>query len=482
MKKVLFLFLILVVLAGISINAGELDFSTSSDNDLSFIGNTLNYQASEDTVYYHNFSANITGTGENITFSISEDVINTVKWNSTIINYSQISSWIFISNATTGELTINATRTNQTGLFTLPVRVSWINSSESQNYGKVVQFNFNVSSVNDAPGFFSLTNQSFNILSRFNYIILGSDEESNIPYYFNITFLSCAVANWSTRGTNCELFNSTQYSTNNTAINISFIPLKNDVGNYTINFTINDSGTPTKYTSVIVNFSVLDVNTPPLFTYICDNERNTTENSNFTCYINATDYGEENNLTFSSNVSWFLNNNKSTVNSSTGYRGYALVNFTSSDLQVGNWSINVSVRDSGNPSKINSSVIWFYVDNVNDSVRIYNSANVSVYNTSTTQTLYFNASDDDLLIPGKSVYNESLTFSSNESWVTVSTFSVTGNRTVGRIQFDPKRAVGVSLVNISVRDANNFSSDYSFEPPNEHIIFPSAKRTGKMIV
>ncbi|MFH1711548.1 MAG: hypothetical protein ABH840_04510 [Nanoarchaeota archaeon] len=460
MKKILLVYLLFVVLSVLIGVAGDSDFSASSDNDLSWIGNTVTYLATEDTVYYHNFSANITGTGENITFSISEDATNTVQWNYTLVNYSQISSWIFISNSTTGELIINATRTNQTGFFSIPARVSWINSSESTNYGKIVQFNFNVSSSNDAPNFTNLENRSFNILTRFEYILLGTDEESNIPYNFNITFLSCALANWSDRGTNCTLFSSSQYSANNTSVNISFIPGKNDVGNYSINFTINDSGTPSMSTSMIFNFSVLDVNTEPFFTYICDNERNTTENSNFTCYINATDYGEEKNLTFSSNASWFLSNNKSDVNITTGYKGYAVVNFTPSDFNVGNWSINISVNDSDSPVKINSSVIWFYIDNVNDSVIIYNSENMSVYNTSAVQTLYFNATDDDLLISGKSIYNESLTFSSNETWVNASVFSTSANRTTGMIQFNPQRTVGLNLINISVRDANNFSSAY----------------------
>ena len=459
-KNILFLIITFAILVflGVRINAGDSDFSTSSGADIIWQGYTTIYVATEDTIYYHNFSANITGAGSNLSFSIFEEKGNVVSWNYTTINYSQISSWIFISNSTTGQLTINATRTNQTGFFTLPVAVSWTNSSEAKSWTTVGQFDFNVSAVNDAPSFVGLINKSFNILSRFEYLINGADEESNTPYYFNITFLSCSLANWSTRGTNCNLFSSSQYSVNNTAINISFIPTKNDAGNYSINFTINDSGIPSMYTSVVVNFSVLDVNTAPFFTYICYNETNTTENANFTCYINATDYGEEGNLTFSSNVSWFLNNNKSAVNILTGYKGFAIVNFTSSDLQVGNWSINISVTDSG--SFVNSSVMRFYVANVNDSVRIYNSVNISAYNTSSVQTLYFNATDDDLLIPDKSVYNEVLNFSSNETWVNVSVYSISGNRTVGKIQFNSQRAEGLNLVSISVSDANNFSSDY----------------------
>ena len=461
MRKILVLMIFCFIILGVTAVRIPADFFASSDNDISWIGFSDVYPVTEDTVYYHNFSANITGTGENITFSISEGGGNNVYWNSTLVSYSQISSWINITNSTTGELTINATKTNQTGIFLLPMKVSWTNDSESVNYGKVVSFSFNISAVNDAPSFANLINRSFNISSRFNYNISGTDEESDVPFYFNITFLSCTLANWSTRGTNCVLFDDTQYSPNATAINISFTPGKNDVGDYIINFTVNDSGVPSMYSSQTVNFSVRDVNTAPFFSYICDSERNATEDTIFTCYVNATDYGETGNLTFSSNVSWFLSNNKSIANITNGYKGFAIVNFTPSDLQVGNWSINITVNDSGSPTRINSSVIWFYIANKNDSVIIYPSINISAYNTSSTQiVLYLNATDDDILIPDKRVYNETLTFSSNESWVGVSSNGTTSNRTAGRIEFNPQRAAGLNLVNISVQDAHNFSSAY----------------------
>ncbi|KKS25873.1 MAG: hypothetical protein UU84_C0033G0001, partial [Candidatus Yanofskybacteria bacterium GW2011_GWC2_41_9] len=171
----------------------------------------------------------------------------------------------------------------------------------------------NIQAVNDPPQFVNLQNRTLNVTQLFDYIINITDEENNYPYSFNITFLNCSVAQWSTR--NCstsegrELFNSSQYNSNGTALNISFTPIKNDAGNYTINFTVTDlnnvNNPKNASTSQVVVFEVLNVNSVPYFNYVCGNEMNGSENSLFNCYINASDIDETSNLTITANETWF---------------------------------------------------------------------------------------------------------------------------------------------------------------------------------
>ncbi len=463
---------------------GTLNFSvnvTSTYGNLTiydsiFIGNTLPYiikdasgfidfnadetrdtlLCNEDTICSYNFSANV-----------SEDDLNDILF----FNYTASSNTTlanFTLNTSTGILTVNVTNNNNTGFKQVELSVK----DEGSTQLAILQVN--ITAVNDAPQFVNLANQSFNASSLFEYIINVTDEENNIPFSFNITFLNCTVAQWSDR--NCSnssgriLFNTSQYTTNGTSgrINISFTPTRNDVGNYTINFTVTDSGTinpANATTSQIVNFAVLNVNVAPYFRYVCDNERSTTENSPFNCYINVSDIDEINNLTITANYTWFKFNSTGTntanvtVNTTTNFNGTFIVNFSATDTEVGNWSLNISLRDTGSPVGRNSTVFYFYIGNINDTVSIDDIANITAY-TSNNYTIYVNATDDDLLILDKSVYNENLTFTSNDTNVNVSaTTYISGtNKTQATITFNPNiLGNGNRTINITVRDRNNFS-------------------------
>jgi len=435
---------------------------------LSWTGNDIVYSGTEDTPYFHNLSANITGPVEGMTFAI--DTIQTnITWNGNNVPEGNISSWVSITDASLGMFLINATGDNQTGDFVIPFKVTYSGGAQTG------YFNFSISALNDAPYFVNLQNKSFNITSRFDYIINASDEENDIPFTFNITFLDCVVAEWSTR--NCSndegktLFNSSQWSQNGTVkfINISFIPSRNDAGNYTINFTVTDlKNNVTPYnasTSNVVTFEVRNINLAPYFSYICNNERNATENSTFIGYINVSDIDEINNLTIKSNVTWFKFNGSNTlvknVNISTDYNASFMVNFTPAKANVGNWSINISIRDTGSSPVSNYTIIRFYVGYINASVFLQDIDDLIAYITN-NYTIYVNATDDDLLIIDKTVYNESLRFSSNISWVTATKYQVISetNITVAKISVYPNSSlIGSHSVNISVIDANNYSID-----------------------
>ncbi len=448
-------FLVCILFAGVAVAAPT--FNVSGTNS----------SLSEDQlpIFEYNFTKNVTNAAGETLFFRFENITVSPDLGFTIpSNYS----WIFI-NSSTGVMTINATRNNQTGNFSIHVYVGGSSGGESR------WFYFFANATNDAPVFSNLTNQSFNVSINnevWQYLVQVTDEENNIPFSLNISFINCTTATWSTRNSsNCTLFNSSQYSFNPLTglLNISFIPSRNDVGNYSINFTVidlNNNITPyNASTTVIVNFSVLNINNYPIFIYACNNERNTTEDSIFNCWINVSDGDELNNITFLANYSWFTFNGTTlsnyTVINTVGGNASALVNFTATDLSVGNWSVTIKINDTGSPRFGNSTSFWFFVGNKNDSVNLSSISNISVYTTS-NYTVYINASDDDLLIPDKRVYNESLTFSSNESFVNISTYSIVGNVTIARIEINPNFpgvATGNHSVNISVIDANNYSID-----------------------
>jgi len=424
----------------------------------------------EDTfpAYTYNFTQNISDSGGGIEGNL---IFSIEAINSSSHNFTEVEdyTWIFIDSET-GVMTLNATQDNETGNFTISIHVI-----DSSTEGTTIATVFNVTPVNDAPSFVGLSNQSFNMSELFEYIVNVSDEENNIPYFLNITFISCDVAEWSSR--NCsnssgrKLFNSSDYNFNSTrgVLNISFIPSRNDVGSYIINFSVMDnSSLGNKTTSQLVNFSVLNRNSAPFFRYVCDNERNTTENSEFTCWINISDIDETYNLTIRTNYSWFIfnktQNNSITKNVSilTDYNASAMINFTANDLMVGNWTINISVSDTGelfDVQKVNSTLIWFFINNSEDTVSLDSVGNYTIYED---KIIYVNAYDDDLLIPDKSVKNEVLTFASNTSWVNISSYSSEDNHTTAKIEIDYDagfaEGTGNYTININVTDsAGNFA-------------------------
>lgn len=430
--------------------------SVSLDQGGTFIdldGNKLNidrFPCTEDTLCTYNFTQNVTEIDLNDVLTFNHSSTNTTLTNFTV-------------NLSTGILQVNITLDVNAGDKQIELNVR---DSESITKGGILRVN--VTAVNDLPTFVNLDNRSFNMSELFTFVFHASDEEVDLPLTFNITFLTCTTEEWSWRNSSsCNLFNSSQYTTNGSAINITFTPTRNDVGNYSINFTVRDLNNDTApfnvSTSWIVNFTVLNVNVAPYFMYVCDNERNATEGTAFSCRINVTDNDETNNLTLTTNTSWFLNYSNVTVNSTTGFNGSFLVSFTANDTSVGNWSINITVNDTGDPRRINSTLIWFHVANVNDSVRINSLSNVTAY-TSNNYTFYVNATDDDLLILDKNIYNEVLRFSSNLSWVSISSFSVltNSNITMANITFDPNQATnGNHTVNITVNDSSgNKASTY----------------------
>lgn len=431
--------------------------STSGGGFVDLDGNTFTndrLSCSEDALCIYNFSANVSDPDLN-------DVLT--------YNYSSANTTLtdFAFNGTSSILSINVSTTSGSGNRQIELNVR---DSESPLQSGILRVN--ISSVNDAPLFSNLANKSFNITQEFYYAITSSDEEGDAPYIVNLSFVSCIVAPWSTR--NCstavgrELFNVTYYTTNATlgTLTINFTPTRNDVGNYTINFSIQDSGSPNAVRSELIQFSVLNLNEYPYYQTLCNNERNATEGQPFSCMINVSDIDETLNLTIRANESWFtfnpslINFSTKPVNNTSSYNASFIVNFTPTDIAVGNWSINISLMDFGVPQHVNSTLITFYVENVNDSVFLGSIANMTAF-TSNMYTIYVNASDNDLLIPDKRVYNESLVFSSNNTNVGIQVIALPAQTNITSLALNfsaSSLGSGNHSINISVRDANSFSA------------------------
>jgi len=393
----------------------------------------------EDQICIYNFSANVSEDDMNdvLVYGYSLDKVNTAE---RLAN--------FTINADNGILVINVTNNDNTGAKKAELNVR---DSESPLISSFLRVQ--IDPVNDAPNFLNLENKSFNMTEPFEYVILADDEEKNFPLSFSIDFLSCTTAQWSTRGsTNCVLFDNAHYRVNDTAINISFIPTRDDVGNYVINISARDSLNAVR--SEIINFTVLNINSPPVFEDVCGTQRSSIEDASFSCIISAFDGDEINALTFSSNATWFLDRQVISVGKATNFRGSANVNFRASDSAVGSWQINISVNDTGSPVGVNSSVIPFFVANIPDSVYLDNILDITAY-TSNLYSIPINATDDDLLISDKNVYDEAISFSSSLAWVNVRSLGVipATNKTKAVIEFDPKiGGVGSHSVTITARD------------------------------
>lgn len=389
----------------------------------------------EDTFEIENTRVSFIHTGNHtfgyenslVTFDFSENVIDPdlndfaiysiVGINSTNHSFENVSDYYWINiGESTGLLSINATHDNETAnRFDIAVFVR-----DSDNAGESDVFYFTIYRVNDPPYFVDLTNLTAGENEETIYNFTAEDEENNIPFTFNVSFVECKRPFMSPvldTGNNCTL-NVWNWTYGNNWLYFNFTPNGTEIGSYILNLTVTDSGQevePYNASSwTLINLTVIEVNDPPLLTYVCDQERNATENFLFSCYINATDEDELFNLTFSSNYSWFLDNVVVPFNITTNDYAIATVNFTPTKLNVGNWSINVTVTDTGNLShndiKFDSRIIDFFIININDSCYLNDIPDQDAYLGGLFE-LVISAEDDDLLIPDKSVFNEEIIFS-----------------------------------------------------------------------
>jgi len=492
---------------GIVILIGILGFVLAASNDIVLIGDNVNYTTIEDSVYYHNLSANITGTGADISFTIFTDLTNKLKWNFVEVSESEISSWISIINSSTGNLSINATYDNQTGFFEIPIRVSWRNITEGSTYTSGTTFEFIINATNDFPNITSI-NSTYNFTpsSSLSSYLNATDEENQYPLIFNVTFNStnCTHAAWSgyTNNQNCSLYDLgfTLTHPNNISALMSMTPLNNYTGIYYANISVRDAGAnypcphaycdnltykvnKTTYYSTIVTFNIFS----SLSVNVSDcQEKVFQENQSGTCNITIRTKGEADNLNFSSygilrnyaagqsevsNTSWFKANESVT---SSNFEKNITINITPQKTEIGNWTINFTINDLTHDENSTTQIYVRVNRTTNDIPDLSAIANV---NTSMNLATVINLTvyDDDLLVPDKNSsyggFNETINFTRiilNQSnlaqELTLSNFSITilqmpvagTNRTTAEIRFTASPSdVGNYTINVSVRDSEN---------------------------
>ncbi len=285
----------------------------------------------------------------------------------------------------------------------------------------------------------------------------ASDEEDNTPFYFNVTFTDCIKAPWNISD-DCVLF-----SINNSTGEINFTPDNWDVGNYTINFTVRDSGnTEEPYNATgykLVTFMVINVNDLPNMTSISN--QTIYQNDVLNIIINATDI-ENDTLTFNTttlllNLSVYDNSSLFPIETdSSSYPSkptYGKMNYTITNNQVGNYTLNITLTDG---SAIIYQLVNFTIYNVNDPPVLDPIEN----QTAIQEELFYydvNASDPDQLTPYGDVitYNISFIECTKKFKPGDTNCSIFGiDNQTGVISFTPERNdSGNYTLNISVMDS-----------------------------
>jgi len=458
------------------------------------ISNGINQSFEEDQspAFTYNVSANITDPeGDNMTFSLTSTITSGIHGSqSTSFFY-----WITL-NETTGILTINSTQDNETGVYNLTIEVS--DDSEPPEVSETRFFSFTANATNDFPTFTTIrTNYTLIQNTEFYKTLVGIDEEEHYPLVFNVTFVSCEPADWSTRGSNCTLFLPTNLS--NTTTEMNYTPVYNDVGIYTANISVMDAGNTsscpftyceTNYSrnlttySALINFTVqgiLEINISN-----CQNQV-FTENVSNTCQVNITTKGQTDNLNISTlatirnydgtvvNSSWFFANN---TTAAIDFLKTVDINFTPQKTEIGNWTINFTVLDT-TTGETNTTQIFILVNRTNnDPPELLNIPDVTT-STNLSTTINITVHDEDLRIPDKlEGYNETinitrqilnqtnlsqtLTLTGFDINITFSPVSGT-NRTEAHIQFTPNATeFGNYTINITVKDRENSTVNQLF--------------------
>ena len=428
------------------------------------VGYDVNYTAVEEEVYYHNFSANVTGFNGDVDFEI--DTTTDINWTNATGIYSVVASvvsdWILMADSSTGNLTISAAYDNQTGFFAIPIQTR---NTTNGGLATTATYNFIVNATNDYPNFTSagiVSSYVFNSdESVQNFTLTAEDEEEHFPLIFDVSFNSTncthGVGTGYADNSNCNLSAfgmSLTHTSNETAV-MSFAPNASYVGTYWANVSVTDasvdydcphnyceagynSSNLTRYYSEMIQFTV-----SPSLNIDASNctGGSLVENEEFNCTIVITTPGEVDNLNISSdadfrvdssapyNSSWFSSDDSV---SASNFNYNVSISVNASKREVGNWTINFTA-DNGLIDPV-SELIYVYVDYVEsnvslDSISDLNGSN-SLYGN---HSFLVNASDEDLLIADGTVKYEVLTFGSNTSWVNVTSLDTRNSGTAGNL-------------------------------------------------
>ncbi len=279
-----------------------------------------------------------------------------------------------------------------------------------------------------------------------------------------ITFMNCSKGSVCTSQLNASDENRDSftfyYSTNlssfymSSAGRVNFTPANSDVINnnatsYNVTLGVIEVGTPEAAklsTEMNIVVTVLAQNLPPVLNPV--GNKTTTQGNATVFYVVGSD-PENDNLTFADNTTLF---DIRKLNETT-----AIVNFTATNTDVGNHSINLSVSDG---QSVASEVIWIVILNANDApnVTIFwpNATNVSMVENF---TLFFNQSstDPDLAYGDAVSYSwkiDGIEQSTNSSWTYAPNFTAAG---LHNVSFIVRDLIGLNATlkwNVTVNNTN----------------------------
>lgn len=239
-----------------------------------------------------------------------------------------------VTNSINSSKHVNVVIDQTTGNVSFYVEENWFGveviafyANDSYNITYSNNVTLNVTNINDAPIIPSIDNQTAIIDRAFTLQVQATDPDNDTIYFYS---------------------NSSLIAINLTTGLIGFTPTADDIANYTVNITVNDS---LLQDSRIIMFSIIN-NTPPILDPIGD--KNATKNTLFGLNLTATD-ADGDNLTFTSNTTMFTiiwyNNSMSQIS------------FTPTLSDVGNHSINFTVTDMSGDS--DSEIITLSINDTN---------------------------------------------------------------------------------------------------------------------
>ncbi|MFH1585765.1 MAG: Ig domain-containing protein [archaeon] len=461
------------------------------------LGNlTVNVSDCQNQVFQENQSStcqiNITTKGES-------DEIN-VSTTASVRNYAASvanSSWFYANNLTNASnfvttLYINVTpQKTEIGNWSINISVADLTYNQSSIATIYIYVN---RTFNDVPDLVEVSNlnTSMDLPTRINLTVYDDDllipdkregynETSNFTVkIYNQSALSQEL---SLNSFDVEILSMPVAGTNRTEAKIEFTPTLSEVGNYTINITINDEDGTIDYS--IFNLSIVLNNFPSWnqTNYTFD----LTVNSTFgntpifspinlsNGYVTDPDVGDV--LTYANSTNAFPGFNLS----STG-----MVSFTPWKRDVGNWTFSVTVTD--NPGLSNTTTFIFNISNINSDPVIEEPILQSkVVNATVDANSNINASEDnyttiaiwiddeDYRINKKDYYNETLSFNLTIQGPNPALFNFIrdtnfpygdgsqANLSIYTTAFTPNKTdVGFYNITINVSDASNASDVLTF--------------------
>ena len=267
----------------------------------------------------------------------------------------------------------------------------------------------NVINVNDPPLLHITMNKTWAVGHQYTEQLNATDPDSSYGDYLTFRYvLNDTFPNFS--------MNSVGF--------INFTPGIADLGNHTINITVNDSS---GLIDSAIRFFMIMVNSPPIITPIP--YMNGTENSFFNMTVYASDANNDN-LTFSTNYSAFTIY-KYNITSSAMY-------FTPRNADTGNHTINVTVNDTYGDA--DSTIFNLYIVDINNPPVLNNITSPQIAKINQNYLFYINATDAD---------NDTLDFTQNS---TLFNFTAVGSQSV-LINFTPLGSQsGNYSINISAAD------------------------------